>query len=104
MSVTEPMKTYAQEKIDKLNRYEKVTRLELTLNTEGERHIAEAIATTGHGKQIVIMEQTQDMYASIDGALDRMERQLRKQKEKIKKAPRRSKRTIGEAEEEPAEE
>ena len=91
LSVSDAMKTYAEEKIQKLSRFNKVSRIQLTMNAEGDRQIAEMIVSAPQGKQIVITEQTQDMYASIDRAVDRVERKLRKQKDKMKKPLRRVK-------------
>lgn len=91
IDITDAIRSYAEEKVQKLDRFDKISRVQLTMNAEGDRQIAELIVSAPPGKQIVITEQTQDMYASIDKAIDRLERQLRKHKEKIKQGPRRAK-------------
>ena len=58
LELTGAMKKYAEEKIDKLNRFDKVSRVQLTMNAEGERQIAEMIVSSSHGRQIVITELT----------------------------------------------
>lgn len=84
-SVTEAMKRKANDKIGKLNKHnDLVTRAEVVMNIEGERHIAECIAHTKVGGRVVGKAEHADMYAAIDLLLDKMEGQLVKQKEKVK--------------------
>ena len=84
-SVTEAMKRKANDKIGKLNKHnDLVTRAEVVMNIEGERHMAECIAHTKVGGRIVGKAEHTDMYAAIDLLVDKMEHQLVKQKEKVK--------------------
>jgi len=84
-SVTEAMKRKATDKIGKLSKHnDLVTRAEVVMNIEGERHMAECIAHTKVGGRIVGKAEHTDMYAAIDLLVDKMEHQLVKQKEKVK--------------------
>jgi putative sigma-54 modulation protein len=53
-----------------------------------ERQVAEVELHT-HGTMILGKEQHQDMYAAIDLAIDKIERQIKKQKAKTKLKRRR---------------
>ena len=84
-SVTEAMKRQATDKLGKLEKHnDLVTRAEVVMNIEGERHMAECIAHTKIGGRVVGKAEHTDMYAAIDLLLDKMEHQLVKQKEKVK--------------------
>lgn len=84
-SVTEAMKRQATDKLSKLEKHnDLVTRAEVVMNIEGERHMAECIAHTKVGGRVVGKAEHTDMYAAIDLLLDKMEHQLVKQKEKVK--------------------
>jgi putative sigma-54 modulation protein len=84
-SVTDAMKNYATEKLAKLERHDDlVTGGEVIMNIEKDRHMIEMIAHTKVGDRVVGKAEHNDMYAAIDLLLDKMERQLTKQKEKVK--------------------
>lgn len=55
----------------------------VTLNVEGSRHIAEISLSENHGL-FTARQGSHDMYLSVDRALAKIERQLKKYKEKIK--------------------
>jgi putative sigma-54 modulation protein len=83
--VTEAMKRYAMEKFERLERHDDlVTTAEVIMDVEKERHWIEMIAHTKVGGRIVGKAEHTDMYAAIDLLLDRMDRQLTKQKEMVK--------------------
>jgi putative sigma-54 modulation protein len=84
-SVTDAMKRQANEKLGKLERHnDMLTRAEIVMNIEGERHLVECIAHTKVGGRVVGKAEHSDMYAAIDLLLDKMDHQLKKQKEKVK--------------------
>ena len=84
IDVTPSLKEYAREKMEKLEKYFQGEPMEvhITMEVEKERHIVEV---TGYVKGLILRgeEATGDMYASIDGVMDKLERQLRKYKTKI---------------------
>src|SRR5260370_39186457 len=74
---SEPVKKYAQEKIAKLQKFlRQPMQANVTLDMERIEHVVEVRISSGsehyHGK-----EQSEDMYASIDKVLDKLERQIR---------------------------
>ncbi len=89
--VTEALKKFTEEKLAKLSRFtDNILDVQVRFIVERHRHTAEIVIKAGHEK-VVGKETTNDMYASIGGALDKIERQLKKNKDKYvskkKKAP-----------------
>lgn len=84
MESSEPLKAYAQEKLDKVQKYiDEPIVAQVFLTVEKIRHIAE-ITITAKGITIKASEETNDMYAALDAVTDKIERQLRRYKERIK--------------------
>ena len=84
MESSEPLKSYAQEKLDKVQKYiDEPIVAQVFLTVEKIRHIAE-ITITARGITIKASEETNDMYAALDAVTDKIERQLRRYKERIK--------------------
>ncbi len=84
IDVTPSLKEYAEEKVSRLEKFFEKEPMEaqVTLEIEKERHIVEITAHAG-GLILRAEEETGDMYASIDGAMDKLERQVHKYKTKI---------------------
>jgi putative sigma-54 modulation protein len=109
---SEHLKSYVTEK---LNRFDKLldnpAEAGVVLVVEKHRHIAE-VNLTGDRMSINGKEETGDMYSAIDMVLDKLEKQLKRSKQKIRERRASAKgqtRTIREeasrmAEEEPARE
>ncbi len=95
--VTEALKKFTEEKLKKLSRFvDNILDVQVRLTVERQhRHIAEIVIKAGHEKYVA-KETTNDMYASIGGALDKIERQLKKTKDKFVS---RKKKTISKEEE-----
>ena len=85
METSEALKAYAEEKLDRLKKYiDEPIVAQVYLTVEKKiRHIAE-ISLTAKGITIKAAEATNDMYAAIDAVVDKMERQLRRYKERLK--------------------
>ncbi|MGA7827361.1 MAG: ribosome-associated translation inhibitor RaiA [Geobacteraceae bacterium] len=84
MESSEPLKAYAQEKLEKVQKYiDEPIVAQVFLTVEKIRHSAE-ITITAKGITIKASEETNDMYAAIDAVTDKIERQLRRYKERIK--------------------
>jgi putative sigma-54 modulation protein len=98
VEVSEQIRTYAQEKLRKLDRLvADPTRVELELALEknpsiAENHIAEATVWT-KGPVLRARESSADMKASIDQLVDKLERQVKRYREK--RRPRRHTRADG---------
>lgn len=82
--ITQAMKDHAISRAEKLERYDdRITKFEITLNVEGQRNEAEVIASATGGNRLMAKEDSNDMYAAIDAAMDKMESQLKKNRSKI---------------------
>jgi len=81
--VTESMRDYVESKIEKLERhFDLVSDVKCILTVEKLRHKAEATVNVNGGT--IYADATEaDMYAAIDGLVDKLDRQVRKYKEKL---------------------
>lgn len=85
METSEALKAYADEKLDRLKKYiDEPIVAQVYLTVEKKiRHITE-ISLTAKGVTIKAAEATHDMYAAIDAVVDKLERQVKRYKERIK--------------------
>jgi putative sigma-54 modulation protein len=85
MESSEPVRNYVEEKLPKVKKYiDEPVEAQVVLSVEKKiRHKAEVILGA-KGITIKASEETTDMYAAIDGVLDKLERQLKRYKDKIK--------------------
>jgi len=84
MDMTDALKAYAAEKVGKLEKYLPSGADALVmLEVEKYRHKAE-VQIKVNGIIIQAQEETDEMYSSIDKVLDKMGRQVKKYKEKLK--------------------
>ena len=82
IEITDSIREYIEKKTEKLEKFEgKNTEINVVCSVEREEQIVE-IQISHDGEFIRIEEKNEDLYASIDLAMDRAERQLRKDKEK----------------------
>ncbi len=82
---SENLRSYVSNKLDRLDKLlDNPAEAYVVLSVEKIRHIAE-IRLVGDRLNINCREKTNDMYSSIDMALDKLEKQIKKQKEKIKR-------------------
>ena len=85
MNIYETVRDYAHSKIARLDRYyDQVQHIELILSREGNDKIAEMIIKARVGGQFVGKEKAEEFFAAIDLLVDKMSRQLKKQKEKLR--------------------
>lgn len=91
VEVTSSMRNYVADKLKRLQRHsENLFDIHVILSVEKVRQKAEATIQIAGGK--IYAETTQpDMYAAIDLMMDKLDRQLIRQKEKSKNHHRRSK-------------
>ena len=86
LEVTESIKSYIEEKIGKLDKYfenpEELTAT-VVVRVRGKEQIVEVTVTS---KKVILRaeESNEDLYASIDLVSDKLERQIRKNKTKIR--------------------
>ena len=83
LEVTDSLRDYVTTKLDKVGRhFDLVKDAHCILTVEKLSHKAEATVSVSGGK--IHAENTEeDMYAAIDGLADKLERQVRKYKEKL---------------------
>ncbi len=82
VEVTPALRQHILEKLQKLEKYRlNITEAAVTLDVEKYRHLAE-INVHVRGGMIQTKEETPEMYASIELAVDKIERQMRRLKEK----------------------
>jgi putative sigma-54 modulation protein len=86
MDATDPLKTYANEKVERINKYfPDPIKAHVVLSCErGYNHVADVTITLHNGIVIKGVESTEDMYSSIDLVMAKIERQVRRYKERIK--------------------
>lgn len=90
LDATDAIKSYVNKKASKLTKYSsKINKIQFTLKIEGTNNIVEAICSAAKAT-LVAETVNSDMYAAIDLVMDKLEKQIIKQKEKLKQ-PRRSK-------------
>jgi len=83
------LKSYVMDKLDRFDRLlDNPAEANVVLRVEKFRHIAE-ISVSGDRMNINGKEETEDMYSAIDMVLDKLEKQIKKGKEKVRE--RRSK-------------
>lgn len=83
LAITDSLKDYVEGKFQRLERhFENITQIHVILTVEKERHKAEATLHVNRGNLFADAER-QDMYAAIDGLIDKLDRQLKKHKEKL---------------------
>jgi putative sigma-54 modulation protein len=83
LDITDSLKNYVNSKMEKLERhFDNVTDVHVILSVEKLRQKAEATMHISGGN--LYAEDTQeDMYAAIDGLVDKLDRQVKKHKEKL---------------------
>ena len=83
VEVSDEVRTYVQEKANKLPRfYDRIHEMEFVLDYEAEQFVAELIVRADQKHTFVASEIGPDTHALIDLIVEKMERQLRRHKEK----------------------
>lgn len=85
LDLSEAMERYAREKIARLPRlYDRIETVDVICDREAQRFRTEVVVRVDH-KHTFVAQVTADEYKeSVDLVLDKMERQLREHKEKIR--------------------
>src|SRR4051812_43704956 len=85
MDATPALKEYAREKVDRITKYfPDPIKAHVVLSTDrGFNHVADVMITLHNGFVIKGEETTEDMYSSIDLVMAKIERQVRRYKEKL---------------------
>ncbi len=84
IDITDSLRSYVNEKMEKLERhFDKVSNTHVILEIENLNHKAEATVHMS-GNDIFADAVADDMYAAIDALVDKLDRQVKKHKEKLK--------------------
>ena len=84
IDITDAIRNYAEKKVGRLEKYfEQVSEATVLLEVQKNLHIVEVLISA-RGVMMKGLEKSEDLYASIDLATDKIEKQLIKYKEKLK--------------------
>ncbi len=98
IEVTDALREYAVKKVQKIEKYFRSNHMnaQVTLGVEKGLHIVD-VTVQVDGLLVRGEEKTGNMYASIDGVIDKIERQIRKYKTKINRKLRQQGAKLNEA-------
>jgi putative sigma-54 modulation protein len=83
METSDALRAYIKTALSKVEtHFDKISEATVVLDVQKHRHIAE-INLHANGIRINGRESTQDMYASVDAVISKLEKQIRKFKERI---------------------
>lgn len=87
VEVTPNLREYVEKRVGKITRYfENIEEVSVLLAVEKGRHIVEVTAEIPRSGLVLRgQESTADMYSSIDLVVEKLERQIRKQKTKLER-------------------
>ncbi len=85
VEITDSLRNYVDEKMARLERhFDKVSNIHVILTVENVRHKAEAtVHMRGNDIFADATNEDENMYAAIDALADKLDRQVKKHKEKI---------------------
>ena len=84
INLTDAIRNYAEKKVSKLEKYfDHITEASVLLEVQKNVHTVEVLLSA-KGVFMKGLEKSEDLYASIDLAVDKIEKQLVKYKEKLK--------------------
>lgn len=83
VDVTPPLREYVTEKLQRISRhFDHVISANVVLTVERHNHQAE-VTVHAPGKSLFANHGADDMYAAIDGLVDKIDRRVRRYKEKL---------------------
>lgn len=85
VELTDAIRNYVLSKVEGLERYhDGIIAVDVNLGLEKSRNTADLVAHLVRRKMIKVSEESNDMYTSIDLAVDKLKRQLQRHKSMIK--------------------
>jgi putative sigma-54 modulation protein len=85
LDITSAVREYAEKKAGKLLRYyRRIQEIEVILEATGSQHSARMIVNAENNNMFVAEVTNEDLYASVDLVVDKLERQLTRHKEKTR--------------------
>lgn len=86
MDLTDAMRDYAEKRVRKMNYgYPRIVEVKVILDQQPHGHIAEIIVFGADNVTIEADTETQNLYEAIDLTMDKVERQMRKEKTRMLK-------------------
>ena len=83
IDITPSLRNYVESKFERLERhFDNMTNTHVILTVEKDRQKAEATINVNRG-QLFAESEHEDMYAAIDSLVDKLDRQVKKHKEKL---------------------
>jgi len=83
VDITDSLQNYVENKLERLERhFDNVTNVHVILTVEKQRQKAEATIHVS-GADVFADAVNSDMYASIDALIDKLDRQIKRHKEKM---------------------
>ena len=85
IDASDTLRTYAEEKLYRIKKYvEDPIEAHVVLSVEKFRHIAE-VSINANGLRLNGQEETEDLYSAIDMVVDKIESQIKRSRQKLKK-------------------
>lgn len=85
VKVTSAMQDYAEEKASKLDRFfNRIQHVDIVMDVVGLSHMVETSVMLGQGLKLVGKAEAVDMYAAIDMAESKLEKQIRRFNSRLK--------------------
>ena len=85
MDVTEALKTFAEQKANKLTKYyDRIQEIEVIFDAGKDQTSVEMIVNAEHRNMFLAHHNEGDAYACIDACVDKLERQLSDHKKKVR--------------------
>ena len=86
IEITEPLREYVEKRVGKVTKYfDNVEQISVFLTVTKGQHVVEVTVEVPGGVLLRGEESTTDMYTSIDLVVEKLERQIHKQKTKLAK-------------------
>jgi len=93
IEVQDATRDYAQEKARKLERFDdQLQKVEIVMAAQGDGKLVEMKAVSRRGQPVIGTSEHEDLYAAIDGVIDKVVGQLSKANKKRKDRRKRSER------------
>jgi len=85
LEITDALREYIDKKIARIGKYyDRISELDVVVAAEGINHRVEIIVKADSHQPFVVNDSGPDAYGCLDSALDKIERQLTKHKEKVR--------------------
>jgi len=85
MEITDAMRAQVEKKVARLSKYhDRISAIEVVIDREGNVYKTEIIIKVDRHENFVVNYAHEDAYACLDSAMDKIERQLTRHKEKTR--------------------